>query len=419
MTDEIERQESPNWSPTTKFIVTVAAIILLIYVVITFQSLVGQIVAAGILAYILNPIIVFIDSRSPIQRGTSIIIVYILLAGGVVTAVIALSLAAFSQITTLIELVPTYINGITDQVTNFLAETPTITLPGGFVIDLSAILELQVITDQLINIVNPVIGQSTQLIQSLAGTTISWLTAILFIFVISIYIAIEIPGLGGRIASVAYLPGYQKDAERMMREFGRIWSAYLRGQVILGIVIFLIVWVGLALMGVQNSFALGILSGLLEFIPILGPVIGAGAAVIVAFFQEPGLGMTSQFAYAGIVLAFMIIVQLVENAVLVPKIVGESLDLHPIIVMVAVFMGSSVAGILGAILATPVTATIKMLSIYAWRKMFDQDPFPDPEEEPPPEIGLQERVFLLRDRVSSLTQRVSQSNKPANSKKKK
>ncbi|MEM7335770.1 MAG: AI-2E family transporter [Chloroflexota bacterium] len=416
MTDEFETQESPPWSATTKFIVTVAAIILLIYVVYTFQSLVGQIVGAAILAYILNPIIVFLDSRTPLQRGTSIIIVYLLLAGGVITAVVALSLAAINQVTTLIVQVPDYINGITAQITTFLEETPTVTLFDRFTINLSAILDLQVITDQLLSLVNPVVGQSTQIIQSAAGATIAWLTAILFIFVISIYIAIEIPGLGNRVARVAHLPGYQKDAERMMREFGRIWSAYLRGQVILGIVIFLIVWIGLAMMGVQNSFALGILSGLLEFIPILGPIIGAGAAVIVAFFQEPGLGMSSPFAYAGIVLAFMIIVQQVENAVLVPKIVGESLDLHPIIVMVAVFMGSTVAGILGAILATPITATIKMLSIYAWRKMFDQNPFPEPEEEPPPEVGIQDRVNTLRNRIASLSTQLNRGKKTAQSK---
>jgi predicted PurR-regulated permease PerM len=98
---------------------------------------------------------------------------------------------------------------------------------------------------------------------------------------------------------------------------------------------------------VRNALALGLLSGLLEFIPVIGPLIGAGTAVIVAFFQQSNyLGLPGwQLALA--VLILMIIIQQIENNVLVPKIVGQSLDLHPLVVMVGVFMGSSLAGYFG------------------------------------------------------------------------
>ena len=141
-------------------------------------------------------------------------------------------------------------------------------------------------------------------------------------------------------------------------------------------------FLGLALLGVQNALALGLLSGLLEFIPVLGPIIGAGAAIIVALFQPDTLGQMANWQFAGLVLIYMLIVQQLENNFLVPRIVGESLDLHPLIVIIGVFMGSSLAGILGAILAAPVVATLKLVGIYAWRKMFDQPPFPHPEKEP-------------------------------------
>ena len=236
--------------------------------------------------------------------------------------------------------------------------------------------------EQLIGLVEPAVSQGGQLVTNVATATITTLGNLFFVFVISIYLAIEIPLLGERVANMAQLPGYRRDAERLLREFGRIWSAYLRGQVILGLIIFLVVWLGLALLGVQNSLALGLLSGLLEFIPVLGPIIGAGAAIIVAFFQPETLGQLANWQYAGVVLIFMLIVQQLENNFLVPRIVGESLDLHPLIVIVGVFMGSSLAGILGAILAAPVVATLKLVGIYAWRKMFDQPPFPNPEKEP-------------------------------------
>lgn len=396
MTQQQSPYDSPPWSTNTKVIVTVAALVLVIYIFYRFQSLISQIVAAAILAYILNPIIVLVDKRTPLNRGQSILIIFLLVAGAFVTAAVALGFAAVTQIVNLIELIPTYVNGIIEQITLFLEQPLEIPIGENQTIDLTQYLNLTLLSDQLMGMINPVVSQSGNFLQTFAGRAISGLSALLFIFIISIYIEFEIPKLGGYVSRMAHMPGYRQDAERLTREFGRIWSAYLRGQVILGLIIFVIVWLGLTILGVQNALALGILSGLLEFIPIIGPFIGTAAAIIVAFFQTPALG-DSPLVFAGVVLLFMFLVQQIENAVLVPRIVGESLDLHPLIVMLAVFMGSSVAGILGAILAAPVFATLKLLGIYAWRKMFDQNPFPLPEpDDPPPAPSLRERVQIIR-----------------------
>jgi predicted PurR-regulated permease PerM len=137
------------------------------------------------------------------------------------------------------------------------------------------------------------------------------------------------------------------------------------------------------ILGVQNSLALGLLSGLLEFIPTVGPVIGAVVAVLVALFQPSNYLGLAPWQYALAVLALMIVIQQLENNLLVPRIVGGALDLRPLIVIVGVFMGASLFGILGAILAAPVIASMKLLGTYAWRKLFDLPPFPG--DEPPEE----------------------------------
>ncbi len=85
-----------------------------------------------------------------------------------------------------------------------------------------------------------------------------------------------------------------------------------------------------------------------------------------------------------------------------PRIVGESLDLHPLLVIMGVFIGGSLAGILGAVLAAPTMATLRMLGQYAWRKMFDLPPFPDPEKERPSSRSLKERTNTI---LSKLRQR--------------
>jgi predicted PurR-regulated permease PerM len=102
----------------------------------------------------------------------------------------------------------------------------------------------------------------------------------------------------------------------------------------------------------------------------------------------------------------MIIIQQIENNLLVPRIVGGALDLHPLIIIVGVFIGGAMAGLIGAILAAPLLATAKLLGKYAWRKMFDLPPFPAEEKvkyrEPGPTFlnRLGKRIARLRKPTS-------------------
>ena len=168
-----------------------------------------------------------------------------------------------------------------------------------------------------------------------------------------------------------------------MKDFVQIWDAYLRGQVILGIVMGVVVGLVLAALDVSNALGLGLLSGVLEFLPVVGPLVGAAAAVLVAFFQDSNYLGLSSLNYALLILGVMILLQQIENNLLVPRIVGDALDLHALTVMISVIMGASLAGLLGAVLAAPVVASIKLIGSYAWRKLLDLPPFPEP---PPPTV---------------------------------
>ncbi len=395
--------QSPPWGRTTKVVVALVMLILVAMLAQRFQSLIGQIVGAAILAYILNPIIALLDRRTKLNRGPVLAIVYLLFAVGVIGGLIALGVAAFQQVSAFIELVPDLIERVVTIFQDLTVRTDPIIILS-YKID-PGIIPWDAITNQVLGFVEPILSQGGQIISQMAATTVGWLGAGFFMFMVSIYVAYEIPQLGSYVSRFAQQPGYQYDAERLMRDFGRIWSAYLRGQVILGFVIFLVVWLGLAILGVQNALALGLLAGLLEFVPTLGPLVSAGVAVVVALVQPTNYLGLPGLQYALVILALMFVIQQLENTILVPRIVGESLDLNPLIVIVGVFMGGSLAGILGAVLAAPVVATIKLLGTYAWRKMFDLPPFPDPEEERPSSPSLQERSRTLRNRVKNLVNR--------------
>lgn len=389
--DKDVKYTSPPWNRTTKTIVAIVGLLLVAAVAWRFQSLIGQVVTAAVLAYVLNPVIRFLDENTPLNRRPLILAVYFGLLFLVIGASTALGVAAYGQVLNLIDQMPAFIGDLVSLVRRW-TETPVISI-GTFEFSLAP-LDWASIRQQILGFIEPLLSRSGQYAGQFASTTVRLLGNILFVWVVSIYLALEIPRFGDYVSRATSQSGYQQDAERLMREFGRIWSAYLRGQIILGLTIGVLVGISLGALGVQNALALGILSGLLEFIPVLGPVIGAGAAIVVAFFQPANyLGLTS-LQFALVVLGVMFLIQQIENNILVPRIVGDALDLHPLMVIIGVFMGASLAGILGAILAAPILATLKLLGVYAWRKMFDLPPFPRQESsaEAPPD---EERVPVL------------------------
>ena len=390
MVEPMIPNNSPPWSRTTKTIVVVAALLLLALLVMRFRTLLAMLVVAAILAYLLDPLIVFIDKRTNIRRGIVIAVVYIVLAAALIGGFFALGVASYQQAANLIEQTPALIENVAASIAALVNRTEPITI-GPLSLDPS-VVAWDRLPEQLLGLVEPLLSQSGGVVSRFATSTVRTVFNLLFIFVLSIYLATDLPRFGGYVKSFAQQPGYREDAERLMPQLRHVWSAYLRGQIILSLVIFLTVWIGLTLLGVQNSLALGLLAGFLEFLPNLGPVISAGVTVLVAFFQPGNYFGLESWQYALVVLGLMIVIQQLENHLLVPRIVGGALDLHPIIVIVGLFMGASLAGILGAILAAPIIASLKLFGHYAWRKLFDLPPFPDEEpiDDPPPHLFLPE-----------------------------
>ncbi len=130
-------------------------------------------------------------------------------------------------------------------------------------------------------------------------------------------------------------------------------SAWLGGQVFLGFVIGATSAIGLGLMGVPYFFVLALISGVGEMIPMVGPLISAVPAILVAFTVSPGLALG--------VAVFFLIQQQVENAVLVPKLMGETVGLSAVTVISALIIGGELLGFVGALLAVPTAAIIQVL----------------------------------------------------------
>ena len=153
------------------------------------------------------------------------------------------------------------------------------------------------------------------------------------------------------------------DTVNVLRIADRILSQYLRGQLLLCLVVGVAATIGLALLGVPFFAVLGLIAGIFEILPFLGPIIGMVPAVLVAVIERPILGLWT--------LILFIVIQQVENTVLVPRISGKAVELHPALIVLALIVGSQVAGLTGAILAVPVTAIIRDVFKYLYLRLGD------------------------------------------------
>jgi len=390
---------SPPWTRTTKIIVSVFGLVLLAIFVWRFSNILFLLVVAALLTYLLHPIIVRLDRNTPLNRLFTIFVVYLGMAVIIGVALVALGVAAFDQIRNLIVQVPTLVLNLIRQFSEF-TETEEPIVFGPLVIIPGAV-PWETIGQQALALVNPAVSNATQMITSLAGQTVSLVINIFFVFVLSIYFAIEAPRISEHLSKYTTPAGYQYDAERLLRKIKFTWDSFWRGQAILAVIIFFADWLGLTILGVDNALALGIIGGLMEFIPTIGPLISGVAAVIVAFFQTNVPWGLTNFQFAVVVLIFMVVVQQIENNILVPKIVGDSLKVHPIIILLGVLIGGSIAGIIGAMLAAPIIATLLILLSYIWNKLNDLPPFPEQREEENVKNGKRPWYRRLRDRFST------------------
>ena len=375
---------SPPWSTATKAIVAVSALALFCLLIWVFRGLLQQVVLAALLAYLLHPLISLIDRRTPVNRVTVVLAVYLALTLLVVATFLLVGVTTFQQVLDLSRRLPGWFDDALAQLQDLRDQLPESVTIGGFPIPVAGLLPQlpgwEELFGQLFSLIQPIFSRGGSLAANVVTGTVVVIGQILLIFIISIYVAIDIPRISGMIGNIAQKPGYRHDAERLTSSVGQVWAAYMRGQALLALVIFVLVSAVLGMLGVDNALGLGLLSGAMEFLPVIGPLAGAGAAILVAFFQgTPSFGMTPlQFALA--VAVAMLLIQQIENTLLVPRIVGKALNLHPLLVMVSVIMGASLAGLLGAILAAPVVASLRIMGEYAWHKMLDLPPFQDDAE---------------------------------------
>jgi len=150
---------------------------------------------------------------------------------------------------------------------------------------------------------------------------------------------------------------FPQDKEEQAREtFLKIeekLGKWLRGQLVLSLLIGVLSWIFLTLIGIEYALPLAFIAGLLEIIPMIGPVIAAVPAIIVALTISPGLAVTVIIGY--------IVIQTIESNIFVPKIMQSAVGLNPVIIITAILVGSNFLGVWGALLSVPFVSVITII----------------------------------------------------------
>lgn len=332
----------------------------------TFAGVIWPLAAAGIIALVLRPLVDVFEVKLKLRRLSAVILLY---------ALFMLLVAA---------LLFTFVPAIIAQAIEFVAYLPDlwhrVLVWGEAHFPEWIALARQYLEHPAVkSVVDSLSGQAQGMLGHIAPTLKS-AGAGLF-------------GLFGLVAALALLPVYlfffllsraepttslsghlpflreeqRDDVVFLVREFLGILVAFFRGQLLIGLIMGVLLAIGFSIAGLRFGLALGLMIGLLNVVPFLGTILGLSIALPLALLQPDG-GMP----LLGACLLIFVAVQMVEGWILTPRIMGQQTGLHPVTIIVAVFFwGQALGGILGMMLAVPLTAFL----VTAWRlvrrKYFD------------------------------------------------
>jgi predicted PurR-regulated permease PerM len=352
-------------------------------------------ILAALVAFIVSPLVRFFNHRLRLKKGLAVAFTYLL----VVVILILIPLI----------LLPAIVNAVNSFLTvDFQAAAETVvqaveqasaTLDGvpvlqgvvGPLLD-SLLQSLQAISSTetpepisyslTVSEAGSTLAEMVGRVAQVVGPVIGAITSVVFMVLISVYFSLSSDQIRSWYPKLVP-PGYEPEVAGVFKRIGGLWASYLRGELTLMVLVGTIVWLGNLALGNTNALLLGVISGLMELIPNIGPAIALIPGVLMALLFGSSHLAVSNVVFALIVLAFYLLVQAAENQLIVPHIMGDAVELPPLVVIIGTFVGATTVGILGALLATPVIATGREVFGYLYDKILEPPLTVGPPQEKP------------------------------------
>lgn len=398
-------KKDSQWSLTFRY--TVGILLFGAFVAFLFYAhdVVRNLVIAAFVAYLINPAVVYLTSRTRISRAAAVKLVYfssvILLVG--VPATLAPIFYDEAQV------VFKDVLNLSSQLNETMMKPVKV---GNLVFHLEewgrSLSQLQGA------ITNPVPAEALQLLET-TSVGLLWFLVIL----VAVYLLLsEWPRLREGLFQFIQ-PLYREEVQELYRRIRQVWVAYLRGQLVLMLIVGVVFTVTWLIIGIPGALVLGMIAGLFTLVPDVGPAIAVAIAAAVALLEGSTWIPLSNFWVAMIVVAVYLVLITLKNFFLRPIIMGRSVHMHEGIVFIAIIVATILEGILGALLIVPVLASSIVIAGYLQRKVLGLPAFEDDGDMQflaPPEVvnqkrrGLRKKRMADEDRASSPVLAVSSSS---------
>lgn len=376
-----EERNRPLWTPTVSRaarwgIIAWSAIGVLLllywsfrYVIYPVRVIFPPLVLALIFVYVLNPVVSWLQQRG-VPRVVGALLTYLLLLGALGIGLRYLIPILVEQAQEFSRSLPSLLDraqeSISQALQRFGAEG------GGDALDGS---QVQAVAERLFDITVGLLNGAVILVLGL---------------ILGVYLLIDMPKIQRGI--VAIVPARRRPELLAIGEkLGRAVGGFFRGQLLVALFVGIASTLGLFIVGLPYWAIVGMITGLFNLIPLIGPFIGGAIAVFVAFTHgtggegllqlEPGWPLAIGSSVA------LLIVQQIDNHIVSPNVVGRTVKMHPVTVMLALLAGGTLLGLWGMLLAVPVFASIKILVLHAWDTQMSWPPAP-PEREPEPVVDV-------------------------------
>jgi predicted PurR-regulated permease PerM len=328
-------------------------------------------VLATLITFALVPLVSLLSRWMP--RAAAIAVAYVL-GFGLIFGVLAVVVAtAASQITTLVGLLPSYAKQAQDL------QPQILDIVGRF----------GVTQAQLNQAESSVIANLQSIGTRVATDTLSVVTSVLsalidavLVLILSIYLMGSGPRLVHWLREQAP-SGQRRRANLVIAIFNQVVGGYIRGTFTLALLVGTLVGLGMGVLHVRYALLLGILAFFMEFIPILGVFVSGAVCVLIALFQG--------WLLAVVVLAYFVVVHVIEGDVIGPRIMGRAVGIHPAVALLALVAGTELFGFWGALFGAPIAGLIQALTLTAYREVREagapqliQDSVEEKQDTPPP-----------------------------------
>jgi predicted PurR-regulated permease PerM len=384
------------WSLPVRYLVLGLVTLLLLLLLWYIRSVLEPLIIAAFIAYLINPAINFLVVRWRISRKVSVNLVYFITLALIIGAPATLTTFLFDEFRLVVA-------DVVNQFDYLIVQLERPLSIAGISINFGQL------ADQLTQFRSTFLTSlPDQALKTLGKTSMGALWVIV-ILVAVYYLLAEWPHL--RDGFIGSFPDkFVPELSELYQRLRKIWMNYLRGQLLLMLIVGVAFTIAWTIIGIPGALVLGIIAGFLTLIPDVGPFLAAIAAIGVAMLEGSNwIWMpASHFIVGLITLAAYLLLIAIKNFWVRPVIMGRSVHMHEALVLISILLATVLWGIMGALIIVPVLASLAVIVDYLRRRILGMTPFPSVEPFVSPEISVSgaQRIAALKSRISKKKKKV-------------